>query len=292
METIANAGKLARALSNPMKYVRAIGYRELVYRRTKKEKFVKGMTFWGDPIHLLLPSSTDIFLTGGKTHHSEIRLARYLSKVLNPGMTFLDIGAHYGFFSMMAANLVGRNGRVIAFEASPVTFAVLEQNESPVLKIEKHNLAISSATDTLTFYEFPNLYSEYNTLNIDQYQGESWFEDVRYKEIQVPSQTLDAFVGTHNEKIDVIKLDVEGAEDLAVSGGLKYLKDNNPVLIMEFLGSDRGNHAHIRSEEQMRSVGFQAYHITESGELLKLERIAPFLQSNGIDSDNIVFKKG
>src|SRR5277367_1587873 len=44
---------------------------------------------------------------------------RFLWKFLQPGMTFLDVGAHHGLYSIMAAKKLGRDGRVIAFEPSP-----------------------------------------------------------------------------------------------------------------------------------------------------------------------------
>lgn len=127
VQKIASASKLERMLANPVKYFRAIFFREIIYRRTRKSQEVQATTFFGFPMRILLPSATDICLTGGKSHPSEIRLAKYLIQNLRHNDSFLDIGAHYGYFSLLAAQLVGSNGRVTAFEASPSTFQVLKK---------------------------------------------------------------------------------------------------------------------------------------------------------------------
>nr|MBS0037520.1 FkbM family methyltransferase [Saprospiraceae bacterium] len=127
VEKIAIASRWDRFWKNPKKYADAVLYRKLFYPKWGTRK-VKSETFFGKKINLLLPSGTDIFLTGGKSHPSEIRLARFLIQKLNPGNVFLDVGAHYGYFSLLGSVLVGETGKVFSFEASESTFAMLELN--------------------------------------------------------------------------------------------------------------------------------------------------------------------
>lgn len=77
-------------------------------------------------MNIALPASTDIYLTGGKSHDSEIRLAKFLIKNLNQGDNFVDIGAHYGYFTLLGAHLVGKGGRVF-FEPGKSTYSLLEK---------------------------------------------------------------------------------------------------------------------------------------------------------------------
>ncbi|MBL0295213.1 MAG: hypothetical protein IPQ04_13440 [Saprospiraceae bacterium] len=112
VEKIAAASKIARLVAHPINYINAILYRELFYKRNKKEKEVESETFFGTKMSLLLPSGTDIYLTGGKSHGSETRLARFLINNLEIGDTFIDVGAHYGYFSLLGSKLVGQKGKV------------------------------------------------------------------------------------------------------------------------------------------------------------------------------------
>ena len=128
IEQLARGSVLGRFFKNPVRYVAAIGYWRLFYPLKKRGKFARARTFFGAEMEVVLPSATEIFLFGAKTHDSEIRLARFLLKNLRPGHTFCDVGAHFGYFTLLASQLVGENGRVIAFEASRSTFEILKKN--------------------------------------------------------------------------------------------------------------------------------------------------------------------
>jgi len=134
VEQIASASKMGRLLKNPLKYIHAILFRELVYKNTKREKHVMAPTFFGVDMHLLLPSSTDIYLTGGKSHDSETRLAKFLIHELQTGDTFVDVGAHYGYFSLLAAKLVGDTGTVYSFILDQ--FLSEEKTSPSIIKID------------------------------------------------------------------------------------------------------------------------------------------------------------
>ena len=68
VERIANSSKMGRFLRSPIKYLYAILHRKLIYSRQKKEIATKCRTFFNLNMDILLPSSTDIYLTGGKSH--------------------------------------------------------------------------------------------------------------------------------------------------------------------------------------------------------------------------------
>ncbi len=289
VERTASASKLNRMLKHPFKYFNAIFFREIIYKNSKKEKEVVSTTFFQTKMHLLLPSSTDIYLIGGKSHDSEIRLAKFLINQLDTGDTFIDVGAHYGYFSLLASKLVGSSGNVFAFEASPTTYRIFEKNAKRTDNIVSHNLAVSDSNEHLKFYEFPNLYSEYNSLDVEQFKNEKWFSEYKPKEVNVKSIMLDDFLSDKKSKPKVIKIDVEGAELKVIKGFEKYLLDNNPLIVIEYLSDERGNTAHVQAEKLLESLGFQPHIIDSTGNLQQVKSITSFFKEKGLDSDNVVF---
>lgn len=291
VEKIAGAPKWHRLLSNPANYLVAILHRLLVFRRTKKSKTATTRTFFGEKMHILLPSSTDIYLTGGKSHSSEINLARFLVHQLNPGDVFMDIGAHYGYFSLLGAAIVGSEGSVWSFEASPTTYSILHQNTSPKSNIHAFHHAIADTHENLTFFEFPNLYSEYNTLDISQFEGESWFSKFQPKEVIVEAIVMDEFAEMNDITPKIIKIDVEGAEFKVISGMQRMLREQSPILVMEFLSEIRGNEEHLKARQLLLDNRYHSYSISQDGSLSPVVNIEAYLRDQEVDSDNIVFKK-
>lgn len=288
---MALSSKWKRLFHNPYKYINAILFRELIYKKKKKEKYVQSNAFFGLEMNMLLPSSMDIYLTGGKTHISEIRLAKFLIQNLDEGDTFLDVGAHYGYFSLLASQLVGNKGKVVSFEASPTTFGVLDKNKTLVKNLYHYNLAVSNTNSKLIFYEFPNLYSEYNTLDISQFENEKWFVDYPPKEVEIETIWLDNFLEKEKYHPKIIKIDVEGAEYQVLQGAQKHLEENNPIIAMEYLSSERGNEEHLKAEKFLNSYGFASYSIDNEGKIKETKNILQHLKENGLDSDNIIFVK-
>lgn len=287
----AEASKFGRFIMRPMRYLEAILYRELIYSRNKKEKEVIAETFFGVPMHIFLPSSTDIYLTGGKSHDSEIRLARFLMSQLHSGYIFLDIGAHYGYFSLLAAQLVGDAGQVYSFEASPKTFRLLEQNTADYAQMHSYNLAVSDTSGDMVFYEFPNLYSEYNSMEIEQYMEEPWYKASPPEEIHVESIVMDDFLEERNLVPNLIKIDVEGAEYHVIKGMQRTLEAHAPVVVMEYLSDDRSNVGHKKAEQFLQSIGYRSFFIQPDGSLETIRSISDYLESKGLESDNIVFTR-
>ncbi len=291
VENIASASKVKRMLMHPFKYIDAIFYREFIYKKTKREKAVIAKTFFDSKMNLLLPSSTDIYLTGGKSHDSEIRLARFLVNYLTHADTFIDVGAHYGYFSLLASKLVGDSGRVIAFEASPTTFATLKKNNSSCKNISCFNLAVSDVESILSFYEFPNLFSEYNSLDIDQYKKMDWYSDNKPDIAKIKSITLDSFISIEKFKPRIIKIDVEGTEFKVIKGLNKHFEENSPYVVMEYLSHKRGNKEHSKAVESLKATGYLSYQIDKYGKLKEVESISDHIESAGLESDNIVLAR-
>ena len=292
VESLAKSSKLKRLLHNPSRYLFGILYRMFSYPISKKGKLVETTTFFGTKMKVLLPAGMDLFLLGGKSHDSELRLAKFILKTLKKGDTFLDIGAHYGYFSLLASSLVGEEGRVVSIEASKSTFDVLSQNLSKHSNISHFNIAISNQRDTIDFYEFPLLYSEYNSLDAEQYEKATWAKHIEPRVIKIDAYPADEFINEHNVLPDFIKIDVEGAEDKVVEGmSLLLSKGTNISISMEYILDDNPKTPHERALRFLVGQGFRCNIIKQDGSLqfIPEDEIKVFLKESNLDSDNIIF---
>lgn len=290
VERLAKAGKLTRLLHHPGRYLQAMLLSKLLYPLTHKGSLKKAPLFFGGEMQVLLPAATDIYLAGGKTHSSEIRLARYLINQLKPGDVFLDIGAHFGYFTLLAASLVGDTGKVFAIEPARETYAILKENANAKGNIRLFHNAVSDKNELVSFYEFPVLYSEYNTLDAEKFQNEEWIKKYNPQKTEVQAVTIDGFLSENGFVPDIIKIDVEGAEIQAVTGGAKTWQDRSPVLVMEYL--DEGNEStYTHAAAVMYSNGYRSHMITWDGVTAEVKDILSYMRQHNMTSENIVFKK-
>lgn len=287
MERLAGS-KWAKLLHSPAKYLYAMFLVKVLYPRTKKGELKDARTFFGAPMQLLLPAATDIYLTGGKSHSSEVRLAKYMLLSLNEGHTFIDIGAHVGYYTLLAADLVGSTGKVMSIEASKATFALLEQNVSSHANIEAQHMAMSDKEEEVTFYEFPLLYSEYNSMDAERYKHESWIQQNQPEVNKVQATTLDKLTIGRGVKPYMVKIDVEGCEDMVIAGAAELLSQQEPIMILEFV-SGSGDEPYYRALKVLKDHGYSAHAINEDGTLRSVAEVRDYMQH--VDSDNIVFKK-
>ena len=291
VERIASFPKWRRALRHPLKYFSAILHRLLIYPVTRKEWLTRSQTFFGYRMALLLPSSTDIYLTGGKSHASEVQLAKFLILNLVSGDTFVDAGSHYGYFSLLAATLVGTDGKVLSIEAAPATFKILSSNVASLSQVQAFHCALSDKTETLLFYEFPNLFSEYNTLSPEQFQNESWIKQYPPREVKIDARRLDTLLQEYQVNPKIIKIDVEGAEYQVVTGLLDHLNLHSPMIVLEYLSENRSNQNHSQAAAQLKAKGYESFVIDEQGKLMKVSDINQYMKEHLLDSENIVFKR-
>lgn len=246
----------------------------------------------GEPMHIMLPASLDIYFFGLKSHPSEISLARYLTNVLQPGDSFLDIGAHFGYFMLLASALVGDTGKVLSIEASPETFKVLQRNAQGRKNVEIRNLAVSDKDGgSISFFIFPVQHSELNTLNPKQYEQSAWYAKEKGREVSVPTSSLSTLADSMRQPLRVIKIDVEGAESMVVGSGLSYLSaSRSTVLVMEYVNDQKDPTPYLSAEEQLKSIGYQPHYINLKGELRPIEGVTlDFMKAQKLVSENIAF---
>lgn len=291
IEQLAKGQKWQRLVHRPYRYLSGMFFRHFVYANSKKGKIVEVPTFFGAKIQLLLPAGMDIYLLGGKTHSSEIRLTKFLINKLQKGNTFVDIGTHFGFYSLLAAHLVEKEGKVIGIEASHSIFELYQQNIALYSNIQGFHLAATDKASSLSFYEFPILYSEYNTVNPAQFQAAKWLQKNPPKEIIVAGKNVDLLMTELNLIPDFIKIDVEGAEFAAIKGAEEMLIEHHPTIALEYLIDSRENAPHQQAAQFLQKLNYKAHIIDNEGELEYTTNIEAAILQQGLDSDNIIFLK-
>lgn len=291
VERLAGIGRLGRLMHDPARYLSMQFFQQFIYPVNHKARLERAKTFFGYEMEVLLPAATDIYLTGGKTHDSEIRLAKFMINTLKPGYIYIDIGAHFGYYTLLAADLIGETGKVYAFEAAGKTYEVLKRNTEMLKQVQALHNAVSNQEETITFYEFPILYSEYNSMDIAQFQREGWIKKYKPEKTEVRAVTMDLFNETILKAPDFVKIDVEGAEDKVIAGSMKLLQQHSPVIVMEFLSSERHNTAHTRAVTLLYQQRYQPWAIDKDGKLKQVADISFYMRQNKFDSDNIVFIK-
>jgi len=290
VQQLAEAGKWQRLQQHPLRYLGALLYRHLLYPRFSKGLRLKTPTFFGPQMHIRLPAAMDIFLLGAKTHDSEIRLARLLIHQLNPGDVFVDVGAHYGFYSLLAALLCGDRGKVLALEASPRSFTLLNNNVKGYPQVQALHLAAADRDGELRFYEFPTLFSEYNSSRPGQYDEQDWRSGVQARSVLIPGRRLDALLSERNLLPKLIKIDVEGAEAEVIKGMSALLAQGRiPMIVMEYLAPDRNNEAHRKARNLLEDFAYLPYRIDDQGRLQACQNPDEYLMRRKLESDNLLF---
>jgi FkbM family methyltransferase len=157
-------------------------------------------------------------------------IQKLLREHLRPGDVFYDVGAHIGFFSMIAARLVGEKGKVFAFEAAPENVAALEQNvrRNGLPQIEINPVAVWSKSSLVKFKRPYAGALAGAVIELDARASEAAPE----LQIEVQATTLDSFAEKHPIP-RVVKIDVEGAEAEVLEGAKELFQQCRPLLICE-----------------------------------------------------------
>ena len=158
-----------------------------------------------------------------------------ISATLPEGGVFLDVGAHIGYFSVKAARKVGKTGRVVAFEPNPETLNLLRDNVSAnrAENVVVEPIACTDREQMLTL--FAAAFFNTGRASLGR-QNADFSRDGPPKEYTVRGRPIDDVVRELNlTRVDVIKIDVEGAEVFVVKGAMNTLKRFHPKLIVEVI---------------------------------------------------------
>lgn len=209
-----------------------------------------------------------------------------LMKLLAPGMTFIDVGAHIGLLTLAGARAVEKDGKVYALEPTPRGFELL--NRALVVnglssRVVAKCQAAGVRRERCKFYIGPVIghSSLHPSPELSSYGAEPIDVDV------VP---LDDVVQA-GERVDVIKIDVEGAELAVLHGMTRIITENRDLVIIAEFGSSHLKAAGITPLQWFAAFyefGFEAFAIDELTSQCRAVRPADM---ETIDSINILFAR-
>lgn len=190
-----------------------------------------------------------------------------LKKLIHKGEVVLDIGANIGYYTLLFAGLVGQEGKVYAFEPYPANFSLLKRN--------------------IRANGFPGVTAVPRAVSRQTGEGRLYLSRVNHgdhrlydsgdgrKSIEVETVALDDFFKDSEEKIDWIKMDIQGAEGGAIQGMPLLLQRNETLKIvtefwpfgLQHFGTDPQRYLQL-----LREHGFHLWNIDE--EKMKLEPVS------------------
>lgn len=189
----------------------------------------------------LLIQGHKMYLGGGPSVLFSLDLAadRYepattqlFKRLLREGMAVIDVGAHVGYFTLLAAKLVGPQGKVYAFEAEPSTYRTLATNVklNHYSNVVAVNQAVSDRAGRVDLF-LSNVGSDGASGLNRLYSAQE-----RERSVSVESTTLDDFLAAQRgPQVDLLKMDIDGWELHALDGMARLLRRPSPPnLIIEF----------------------------------------------------------
>ncbi len=186
-----------------------------------------------------------------------------ITRVLNAGDTFIDIGANVGYFTLIASPLVGPTGKVHSFEPVPEVFASLRRNVAlnGLSNVRMNRAAVFDEDRDLEIF-----------LPVDGNSGTGTFfkrPNAPGDSVQCPAHSLDDYVKREGiERIRLVKMDIEGAEPFALRGMRQVLSSLHPPdliceavpYLLEFSG-----HTQADIVQFMKPFGYRCQEITDDG---------------------------
>ncbi len=225
----------------------------------KTVRFARGFRMRVSPVD---ENGRRIYMNG---YQPQERLTRHFVRILHPGDCVIDIGANVGYYTMVAAKLVGPAGCVHAFEASRQTCAWLEANAAlnPDANIHVHGQAVTDRCGQTEFF----------TATADR-TGYSSIRDLGEQTAAVatvPTISLDSML-SELPPTRLVKIDVEGAELLVLRGMRGLIERDQPHFILEIddaflreLGADAQQECDF-----LKEAGYELFRIVAKGALQPL----------------------
>jgi FkbM family methyltransferase len=170
---------------------------------------------------------------GKKREH---RVMQAITALAKPGDTVIDVGGHIGFVTLHLRGLVGTTGKVVVFEPGPNNLPYLQANIAPFANVELVAAACGDHSGEVDFWieglsgQNNSLDRQYKNFNANRKNAFS-HEDMR--RITVPMTSIDSYLATTGLRPSLLKIDVEGAEDLVLRGAERCLAQIRPAIIVE-----------------------------------------------------------
>ncbi len=209
----------------------------------------------------------------------------FLEKIIQKNWICLDIGANYGMFTKKLSELVGPNGYIYSFEPQPFAFSGLQEHikDYSLKNVTAFNVALTDIdskselnmlipTKDGSTSSGRALISTGLTQDLKQIHKKSEFNFYENNEISVTSKTLDSIIIENKvNKIDFIKIDVEGYEMYVLNGAINSISKYKPILQIEIAFNYHTNDNFNQIYELLSPHGYKTF-ISKKGKLVQLEK--------------------
>jgi len=204
------------------------------------------------------------------------------TRLLRPGDVVADVGANVGQYTLLAATAVGPAGAVHSFEPVPSTYATLLENISrnKLSNVSANRAALWHQPATIALGRAPEMIGNLGSFSIG-------FADMQSGVVEAPAWTLDEYAARNGvSRIDLIKMDIQGAEPFALRGGRRIVEQSRPILLMEVQRSSLellGSSPEALWDE-LKALGYRAWRIGVS-----LRTSGPQANLDGVEFANFLF---
>lgn len=219
------SAKTRRLIRHPVK--------EIYYQFTRwsglTQKVVADL-FFGERMLVVLPEGVSSWLY--RYRFFEEGLTTMVCEYLQEGMTFVDVGAHFGYYTLLGSSIVGSAGHVYSFEPSGGTFKILEENTALKRNITLNRKAVFSKNGLLKFNDYGLVMSAFNSFTRGRFSGEV-LGKIRSEEVDVEAVSLDGYFSDSGVHPNFIKIDAESAEYEILVGMQRIIELYRPIISVE-----------------------------------------------------------
>ncbi len=225
-------------------------------------------------------------LQAGQFYEPEV--SYFFTNVLQPGDTVVDVGAHIGYFSVLAGRIVGPEGKVYAFEPEPGNYRRLRDHlgQNGLRQVQSFNVALGSTPGTAEMY-----------FNSDNDGGHAFWDVAEHQlcertrsegkrlsaEVVVLDHVLAGLAPGQGPRL--IKIDAEGMEYEILKGGLRTIIGHEvPFIICEInrFALERMGSSEFQLRRFMQLIGYQVSLLKPDGQGLQ-----PLGDEETVESDNV-----
>jgi len=188
--------------------------------------------------------------------------AEFIKTKIKPGLVVIDIGANVGFYTVILARLVGPKGQVISFEPEPENFSFLEKTIkiNDFKNVLAYQLAVTDKSGTGKLFLSADNKGDHRLYDPGNFKSQS--------RIDIPLTTLDDFLTEKDfNRVDLVKMDIQGAEGLVLKGMKNTLRKNKNIkLFLEFwpLGLLKSGANPRLLLKELEELGFKIFKIREN----------------------------
>lgn len=226
--------------------------------------------------HKLLVDTRDLSLTPHllTDGYWEMWITDFIKRTVEPGMSVVEVGANYGYYTLLLADLVGSAGQVTAFEANPTVasllFTSIEINGFAD-RVRAEQAVVSDAGGKQVKFKIWKKHIASSGLFASAEEAERFHDAI--EETTLTTVALDKYFPS-GTKVDFIKMDAEGAEPLIIRGADRLFQENQVIrLVVEFVPK---NIAWTIEPDAfldlLRSSGFRIYRIDEDATAREKDR--------------------